>query len=281
MNGNKASRVAGKILSVAGLSVVGLPFVFPFWWMMTSAVKTPGDVFGALSLLPSRYKWDNFLEVFSYQPFARHYFNSLYIAALVTVATIFLSSLSGYAFARVKFRGRSVLFLILLSSMMMPAEVTIIPNFFMMKHMKLIDTHLPLILLGVFGAQGAFSTFVMRQYFLSMPRELEEAALIDGLGRMSTFMRIILPLSAPAISATAILTALDSWNSFLQPLIFINDLGKFTLPLSLNNFRDAYGSPVWHLQMAATTLSVLPILLFYVFAQKKIINAMVFSGMKG
>ncbi|HRY54169.1 MAG TPA: carbohydrate ABC transporter permease [Spirochaetia bacterium] len=281
MSRAKALRAAGKGLSVAALSVAGLPFVFPFWWMLTSAVKSPGDVFGRLSLLPSKCRWDNFAEIFSYQPFARHYLNSLCIAAVVTAATILLASLSGYAFARVRFRGRSALFLVLLSSMMMPAEVTIIPNFFMMKQWRLIDTHVPLVILGVFGAQGAFSAFVMRQYFLSMPKELEEAARIDGLGRLSTFARIILPLATPAISATAILTALDAWNSFLQPLIFINDLNKFTLPLSLNNFRDAYGSPVWHLQMAATAVSVIPILLFYVCAQRKIINAMVFSGMKG
>jgi multiple sugar transport system permease protein len=263
------------------LALVALPFIFPFWWMITSSLKTPGEIFGALSLFPKTFEWKNYLEAFSYQPFGIHYLNSLYIAAIVTGVTVFLASLSGYALAKVRFPGRSALFLVLLSSMMMPAQVTIIPNFFIMKHFNLINTHIPIILLGIFGAQGAFSTFVMRQYFLSVPSELESAAQIDGLGRFGIFLRIMMPVAIPAAGSITILALLNSWNTFLEPLVFLNDLRKFTLPLSLNNFRDAYGSPVWQLQMAATTLSVLPILLFYILAQKKITNAMVFSGMKG
>jgi multiple sugar transport system permease protein len=268
-------------LTVLLMIIVALPFVFPFWWMLTSSLKTSGEVFGALSLWPKTFHWANFAEVFTYQPFGLQYLNSVYIAVVVTVVTVVLASLSGYAFAKVRFPGRSALFLVLLSSMMMPAEVTIIPNFFMMKQFNLTNTHLPIILLGIFGAQGAFSTFVMRQYFLSVPHELEEAAQIDGLNRLNVFLRIMMPLAIPALSSASILTVLNSWNTFLEPLVFIDDLKKFTLPLSLNNFRDAYGSPVWQLQMAATSLSVLPILIFYVFAQKKITNAMAFSGLKG
>jgi multiple sugar transport system permease protein len=268
-------------LTILLMIIVALPFVFPFWWMLTSSLKTSGEVFGALSLWPKTFQWANFAEVFTYQPFGLQYLNSVYIAVVVTVVTVVLASLSGYAFAKVRFPGRSALFLILLSSMMMPAEVTIIPNFFMMKQFNLTNTHLPIILLGIFGAQGAFSTFVMRQYFLSVPHELEEAAQIDGLNRLNVFLRIMMPLAIPALSSASILTVLNSWNTFLEPLVFIDDLKKFTLPLSLNNFRDAYGSPVWQLQMAATSLSVLPILIFYVFAQKKITNAMAFSGLKG
>ena len=263
------------------LAILALPFLFPFWWMITSSLKTPNEIFGALSLLPKTFEWKNYVEVFSYQPFGMHYFNSLYIAAIVTVATVFLGSLSGYALAKVKFPGRSALFLVLLSSMMMPAQVTIIPNFFLMKHFNLINTHLPIILLEIFGAQGAFSTFVMRQYFLSVPGELESAAQIDGLGRFGIFFKIMMPIAIPALGSISILALLNSWNTFLEPLIFLNDLKKFTLPISLNNFRDAYGSPVWQLQMSATALSVVPILLFYILAQKRITNAMIFSGLKG
>lgn len=277
----KSRSIMRRCLGYLALALLSVPFVFPFWWMMTSSLKSPADMFGALTLFPKAPHWENFREIFTYQPFGQHYINSLYITAIITVATVFLSAVSGYAFARVKFPGRSALFLILLSSMMMPAEVTIIPNFFMMKQFNLINSHLPVILLGIFGAQGAFCAFTMRQYFLSIPKELEEAAQIDGLSRWRTFTKIILPLSTPALSATSILTVLNAWNLFLEPLVFLDDLKKFTLSLSLNNFRDAYGAPVWQLQMAATTLSVLPILIFYVFAQRKITDAMAFSGVKG
>lgn len=278
---NRFPKIARRCLVVLFLALVSVPFIFPFWWMITSSLKSPAEVFGALSLWPKTTHWENFRDIFSYQPFGRHYLNSLYITAIITVATVFLSSVSGYAFARVRFPGRSVLFLILLSSMMMPVEVTIIPNFFMMKGFNLTNSHLPVILLGIFGAQGAFCAFMMRQYFLSIPKELEEAAEIDGLSRWRIFTKIMLPLSTPALSAASILTVLDAWNLFLVPLVFLDDLNKFTLALSLNNFRDAYGAPVWQLQMAATTLAVLPILIFYICAQRKITDAMAFSGIKG
>lgn len=263
------------------LMLVSIPFIFPFWWMVTSAFKNSVEIFDTLRLLPDTWRWENFREIFTYQPYARHYFNSVYIALLVTAGTLFFGALSGYAFARIRFKGSSVLFLLLLSSLMMPIEVTIIPNFFFMKYLKLIDTHIPLILLPIFGAQGAFVAFMLRQFFLTIPRELEEAATIDGLSRFGTFLRIMLPMATPALSAAAILTFLHSWNSFLEPLVFLMDLKLFTLPLSLKNFNDAYGAPLWHLQLAATTLSVVPILLFYIVAQKRIVNAMAFSGLKG
>lgn len=275
------TKSAGLLGKYTALIILAVPFLFPFWWMIMSSLKSPNNIFGGLSLLPTETRWSNFSEVFSYQPFAAHYFNSVYIAILVCLGTLLVASLSGYAFARMRFFGRSALFVLLLSSLMMPTEVTIIPNFFLMKWLNLINTHFPLILIPVFGSQGVVATFLMRQFFVTLPGELEEAATLDGLGRFQTFFRIILPISVPALSAATILTFLYSWNSFLEPLVFINDLELFTLPLSLANFRDAYGLPLWHLQLAATTLSVLPILLVYVLAQQKITNSMAMSGLKG
>jgi multiple sugar transport system permease protein len=271
-------RLIGKY---AALTVLAVPFIFPFWWMITSSLKSPNDIFGGLSLLPGEARWENIPAVFDYQPFAAHYLNSVYIALVVCTGTLLVASLAGYAFARMRFRGRSFLFVLLLSSLMMPAEVTIIPNFFLMKWMNLINTHVPLVLIPIFGSQGVVATFLMRQYFVTLPGELEEAATLDGLGKLQTFFRIILPISMPAISAATILIFLYSWNSFLEPLVFINGLELFTLPLSLANFRDAYGMPLWHLQLSATTLSVIPILLVYIVAQKKITNSMAMSGLKG
>ncbi|MDC7241162.1 MAG: carbohydrate ABC transporter permease [Spirochaetales bacterium] len=263
------------------LIVLSIPFLYPFWWMLINSLNSPDQIFGMPRLLPSGWRWDNYGEAFRYQPFARQYFNSIYIAVLVTLGNLFFAGMAGYAFGRMKFRGREILFLMLLSSLMMPIEVTIVPNFFFMKTFRLINTHIPLILIPIFGAQGAFSTFMMRQYFITIPGELEEAAFLDGLSAFKTYLRIILPISLPVFSSTAILTFLYSWNCFLEPLVFIDSVKLFTIPLSLANFNDSYGLPQWHLQLAATSVSVIPILLVYVTFQKKITNAMAFSGLKG
>ncbi len=264
------------------LALLSIPFIFPFWWMITSSFKSATEIFTfPPTLLPTTWRWQNFVDVFAYQPFARHYFNSLYIAVIVTAGTIFVSSLAGYAFARIKFRGKTFIFLALLSALMMPTEVTIIPNFFLMSSLGLVDTHVPLILLPVFGANGVVGTFLMRQFFLSLPQEIEDAAMIDGLNRFGTFWRIALPIARPAIGALAILSFLYSWNLFLEPLVFVNDLKLFTLPLSLNNYNDTYGLPIWNLQLAATTLSVIPVLIVYVLAQRQIVESFTLSGVKG
>jgi multiple sugar transport system permease protein len=180
-----------------------------------------------------------------------------------------------------KFRGSSILFLILLSSLLMPVEVTIIPNFYLMQRLGWTDSHLPLIIIPIFGAQSVTATFIVRQFFLSFPRELEEAAMLDGLGRFGIYWRIALPIAKPILGTVAILSFLYSWNAFLEPLIYIDSREKFTLPLSLQSFTDSYGLPLWHLQLAATTLSVIPILIVYVVAQKQIVDSFAQSGIKG
>jgi multiple sugar transport system permease protein len=262
------------------LIVLSVPFIFPFWWMLTSSLKSSSEILAAPTLIPQSWEWSNFREVFTYQPFARHYFNSVYIALAVTFGTLTVASMAGYGFARIRFWGNSLLFLLLLSSILMPVEVTIIPLFYMMNDLGLINTHVPLIIIPIFSANGVLATFLMRQFFLDFPREIEEAAMLDGLSRFGIFWRIALPLARPALGAIAILSFLFSWNSFLEPLVFINDLDEFTLPLSLNNFNDAYGLPLWHLQLAATTLSVIPIIIVYLIAQRQIVATMARSGIK-
>jgi multiple sugar transport system permease protein len=262
------------------LIVLSVPFIFPFWWMLTSSLKSSSEILAAPTLIPQSWEWSNFREVFTYQPFARHYLNSVYIALAVTFGTLTVASMAGYGFARIRFWGNSLLFLLLLSSILMPVEVTIIPLFYMMNDLGLINTHVPLIIIPIFSANGVLATFLMRQFFLDFPREIEEAAMLDGLSRFGIFWRIALPLARPALGAIAILSFLFSWNSFLEPLVFINDLDEFTLPLSLNNFNDAYGLPLWHLQLAATTLSVIPIIIVYLIAQRQIVATMARSGIK-
>ena len=262
------------------LIIMAIPFIFPFIWMFTSSFKGLSEIF-APALFPSTWQWRNYIEVFNFQPFGRHFFNSLYISSVVTLGTIFFSSLAGYGFARIKFRGNSFFFLLLLSSLIMPAEVTIIPNFRLMQILGWIDTHIPLIIIPILGANGIISTFIMRQFFLSFPVEIEEAAMIDGLNRFGIFWRIAMPMARSAVAAVAILTFLFSWNSFLEPLIYVDKLELFTLPLSLRNFTDSYGVPLWNLQLAGATLSVVPILLVFILAQRQVVNSLASSGVKG
>jgi multiple sugar transport system permease protein len=264
------------------LILLAVPFVFPFWWMVSSAFKQPAEIFAyPPTLLPTSFSFNNFIDVFNYQPFARHYFNSLLIAAAVTIGTLFVSSLAGYGFARIKFPGKTVLFIMLLSALMLPSEVTIIPNFFFMKSLNLTNTHIPLILIPIFGAQGVIGTFMVRQFFLSLPREIEEAGLLDGASRWGLFWHIALPIARPVLAGLSILAFLYSWNLFLEPLVFIDDINLYTLPLSLRNYNDVYGAPLWHLQLTATTMAVVPVLIVYVIGQRQIIDSFASSGVKG
>lgn len=275
------TRRLTRICWALSLSVVAVPFIFPFLWMISSGFKSATEIFGQLSLIPDTWRWGNYLEVFTYQPFARQYFNSIYIACTVTVITLVLSSLAGYALARMRFAGAGLLMLFLVSALMVPEEVTILPNFFLMKWLGVMDTHVPLILLPVFGPHGVMATFLMRQYFVSLPKELEEAGKMDGLSRLGIWWKIALPMSRPALAAVAIITFLFSWNLFLEPLVFVSSLSNFTLPLALSNFTDPYGAPLWHLQLAATSLAVVPILIVYLIAQRQIIESFAMSGVKG
>lgn len=277
----KNIRLIWRICWTMSLLVVAIPFVFPFLWMVSSGFKSAAEIFGQPDLIPRVWHWENYVEVFRYQPFARQYFNSLYIAITVTGLTLVVSSLAGYALARIRFAGAGLLMLLLVSALMVPEEVTIIPNFFLIGWLGLMDTHAPLIVLPVFGPQGVVATFLMRQYFLALPKELEEAGKMDGLSRLGIWWRIALPMSRPALAAVAIITFLHSWNLFLEPLVFLSSLEKFTLPLALSNFTDPYGLPLWHLQLAATSLAVVPILIVYVIAQRQIIESFALSGVKG
>jgi multiple sugar transport system permease protein len=264
------------------LSVLAVPFIFPFIWMIGSSLKSAVDVFAyPPTLFPTTWQWTNYARVFEIQPFAQQYFNSVYIAVVVTAGTLVFSSLAGYAFARISFIGRGLMFLLLLSALMMPEEVTIIPKFYFVQSLRIDNTHWPLILFPIFGAHGVIATFMMRQHFLGIPQELEEAAMLDGLTRWGIFWRIALPLAAPVLSAVAIITFLTTWNSFLEPLVYLKDVSLFTLPLALRGFADEFGQPIWEVQLAATTLSVLPILIFYVFAQRYVVESFASSGVKG
>jgi multiple sugar transport system permease protein len=264
------------------LMVLAIPFVFPTWWMVTSSLKPVSEIFAyPPSLWPSSPRLEAYQRVFEIQPFERQYVNSLYIALVVTIGTMAIAALSGYAFARIRFRGQNVLFLVVLAGLLIPSEVTIVPLFQIFLRFNLIDTHWPLILVPIFGAPSVLATFIMRQFFISLPVELEEAARVDGLGRFATFWRIVLPLSRSALGAVAIFTFLHSWNLYLEPIVYLSTPEKFTLPQALTQFTDAYGGPMWNVQLAAASLTAVPVLIVFVLAQRQFIEGLAHTGLKG
>jgi multiple sugar transport system permease protein len=265
------------------LCVLAIPFVFPTWWMVTSSIKPVSRIFAfPPELIPSTVDFSSYADVFRLQPFAQQYWNSCYIAVVVTIGTMAVSSLAGYAFARIKFPGANLLFLVVLLGLLMPAEVTIVPLFQMFLKVGMVNTHWPLILVPVFGGMSsAFATFVMRQFFIALPVELEEAARVDGLGRFKIFWTIALPLARPALAAVAIFTFLQSWNLYLEPIVYLTTPEKFTLPQALTQYVDAYKGPMWNVQLAAATLTALPVLIVFIFAQRQFIEGLAHTGLKG
>jgi multiple sugar transport system permease protein len=271
-----------KVALYGLMCVMLVPFVFPTWWMVTSSVKPISDIFAfPPDLWPRRFDWSTYQKVFELQPFAQQYWNSAYIAAIVTVGTMIFSSMAGYAFARIRFPGSNLLFTIVLLGLLIPSEVTIVPLFQMFLKWGMINTHWPLILVPIFGAPSVFATFVMRQFFIALPRELEEAARVDGLGRFKIFWIIALPLAKPALGAVAIFTFLHSWNLYLEPIVFISARNMFTLPQALTQFTDAYGGAMWNIQMAAATMTALPVLAVFIVAQKQFVEGLAHTGLKG
>ena len=264
------------------LSVLAVPFVFPTWWMITSSFKPINDIFSfPPTLWPENPTLDAYAKAFTLQPFAQQYFNSLYIAIVVTVGTMLVASLAGYAFARIKFPGQNLLFLVVLVGLLIPSEVTIVPLFQVFNALGLINTHWPLILVSTFGAPSVLATFIMRQFFISLPGELEEAARLDGLGRFGIWWRIAMPLATTALAAVAIFTFLHVWNLYLEPTVYLLTPELFTLPQALTRYTDAYGGEMWNIQLAAATMTAVPVLIVFVIAQRQFVEGLAQTGLKG
>ncbi len=277
MKSKKRLNLSDMLLYLV-LSLGAFIMVLPFIWTVLSSLKNMGQTFSVPpTILPDPVVWENYPESLQALPFGRAYFNSLYIAVGVVAVQLLTASMAGYAFAKLKFRGHSVLFILFLSTMMIPSQVTMIPLFLIMKNLKLLGSHLSLILPA--SLFNAFGVFLMRQFIASLPGELEEAATIDGASVPQIFFRIILPLVKPSLSAFGIFVFLGQWNNFLYPLIFLNKTETFTVPLMLNFFKGTYATD-YPLLMAGTVISIMPVLVVYLFFQKQIIQGIAITGMK-
>lgn len=252
--------------------------VAPFVWMVLTSFKPLSEILAfPPTWWPENFTFENYLESFTAAPFGRYYFNSLFVALAVTLGQLVTCSLAAYAFARMQFKGRDILFYIFLGTMMVPAHVTMIPSFMILHWLGWIDSYAALIAPGL---ASAFGTFLLRQFFLTIPRELEEAAFIDGCSRFTVLFRIILPLARPALATLAIFTFMTLFNDFIWPLIVLNSENMYTVQLGLAIFRDQY-STEWGNLMAGSVVATLPILLVFFFAQKYFIQGITLSGLKG
>jgi multiple sugar transport system permease protein len=271
------SRVTSVVSQIL-LSLVALLFLVPIIWMLVSALKPSAEVFTTPpTLFGSEVKFSNFVEAWNYLPFGRFILNTVFVAGIGTLITLVASAMSGYAFARLNFRFRGGLFVLYLSTLIVPQEVIVIPMFLVMQRLGWVNSYQALILPWAFTA---FGTFLLRQFFLTIPRELEEAAKIDGCGHIRILRSIIIPIAAPALAVLAVFTFISYWNSFLWPLIIINDTAKMTVPLGLDLFLGQQGQR-WELLMAAATISMVPTVILVLALQKYLVRGIALSGLGG
>jgi len=273
----RGRKLALDLLAYLLLGLGAVVMIAPFLWMLSTAFKLPADQYSR-SLLPDPPTLENFPKLWEALPITQLLFNSFKIATLTTIGQLLTCAMAGFVFAVVRFRFREPLFFALLATLMIPPQMSYIPNFILFKWLGLIGTQAPLWLPAFWG--GAFGTFLMRQYFLTIPLDLAEAARVDGASLVQIFWQIYLPLAKPALAALTIFTFLFSWNDLLGPLIYLpTDLDQTTITVGLALFQGQY-SGKWTLMMAGALISILPILLVFFFAQKQFIQGIAMSGLK-
>jgi multiple sugar transport system permease protein len=256
---------------------IALVMIVPLIWMVVTSLQTLNETRVYPPTLPASPQWSNYSDVLRQTPFVRWFFNTLVVTVVVVVGNLFFCSLAGYAFARIKFFGREVAFTLILATLMVPFQVIVIPEFLIVRRLGMIDSLGALILPNL---AGAFGIFLLRQFFRTLPIELEEAARIDGCSRIGVLFKIVLPLSGPALATLAVITFLWTWNDFLWPLITIYTPNHMTLQLGLSTFQGAHQSTT-NLLMAVNVLSLLPVLVLFFVLQRYFVRGIATSGLKG
>jgi len=275
---NGLLRLARQGILYAILVISALFMIVPFLWMLSTSLKTDQYVLTMPpQFFPRPLTLHSYMRLAELFPIGRMFFNSLLVATLTTLGQLATCSMAAYAFARMRFKGRNVLFLIYLATLMIPFQVTITPLFILMRYLGWINTYQGLIFPGMFSA---FGTFLLRQSFLTVPKELDEAAVIDGASHFTIYQRIILPLSKPALATLGVFSFMGSWNAFLWPLFVVRDMEMMTLPVGLATLHGRWLTE-WNLVMAGPVITILPLLVVYLIAQKYFVRGVLLSGIKG
>ncbi len=274
-----AQRSLFRMLLYLLLAIVAALIAIPFIWMISSAFKDQIGIYAnPPTWVPSPWITDNFTAAWTQVPFGQFFLNSFKVAGLNTVGQLITCTLAAYAFARLRFPGRDIIFGVYLASLMVPSQVTIIPLYILMKDLGLVDNHASLILPGLWSA---FGTFLLRQFFLTIPRELEEAAIIDGAGLMRVLWAVILPLSTSALAALSIFTFNFFWNDFFSPLIFLDTPSNLTLPVGLSLLQGQYAGTSPAVMLAGVCMAVVPVLVVFVIGQRYIVEGITLTVLKG
>ncbi len=276
----RRTKLFNKILGLLIVGGGGLVMMLPFVWLISSSFKAANKIYVfPPQLIPEPFRWQNYYEVFSAVPVLLYAQNTLIITIFATIGTVFSTILAGYAFGRLNFKGRDTIFSLLLATLMLPYVVTMIPIYVMFSKVGWVNTLLPLIVPSFFGE--AFFIFLLRQFFRTIPMELEDAARIDGASRLRVLFQIMVPLARPAVVVVTIQTVLDNWNAFMQPLIFLTKRNVWTLALGLNSLQRFETGRDWtHYMMVLGVFMVVPVIIMYFLAQREFIQGIVLTGMK-
>lgn len=272
----EAAKKAGIFMMLCFGAVL---FSIPFLWTVSTALKTNEQVFAfPPRWLPSPVEWANFARAWTELPFPTFVWNTVLVTLLSTFGQVLSASLVAYGFARFKWRGRNALFYLLLSTMMLPSQVTMIPVFLLWRQLGLIDTFVPLIAPAFFGG-GAFTIFLLRQFFMTVPKELDEAAMLDGANPFIIWWRVLLPLSRPALITVVLFSFLGHWDDFMGPLVYLNSMEKYTVSIGLRMFQDMFGTQL-ELLMAASLIHIIPTVILFFVAQRYFIKGIAMTGLK-
>ncbi|MEH7081254.1 carbohydrate ABC transporter permease [Neobacillus drentensis] len=268
----------GNTITYIFLLLLSLLVLIPFFWMISSSLKQDNQVFSIpIQWIPTKPQWNNFVEIWHQIPLLTFFKNTIFLSVVVTFIQVLTSSFAAYGFSKMRFKGRNALFLAYIGTIAVPWQAYMIPQFIMMREVHLTDTLWSLVLLQAFSA---FGVFLMRQFYMSIPEELSEAARVDGLNEYGIYFKIILPLSKPALTTLIVLTFVNTWNDYMGPFIYLNSTEVKTIQLGLRMFVTLYDAQ-YALIMAASLVSIIPITIIFIFAQRYIIEGIATTGMKG
>ena len=269
-------RTVATLVCIAGLVIV----LFPIFWMFSTSLKSQIEAFKPPPpWLPRTFHWENYYDALTTNPFGTYFRNTVYFALMVVVAEVISNSFIAFGFARLRAPGRNFLFYFVLATLMIPGEVTLIPQYVLFSKIGWLNSFKPLIVPAWFGS--AYLIFLLRQFYMTIPKEYDEAAILEGASWLTIWWRIMVPLSTPALGVVAIMSFIFHWNLYQGPLIYINDNKLFTLSLGLSMFRTPFGGTPWHWYMAAALVTILPCIIVFFLAQRFFIQGIVVSGVKG